>query len=266
MNINLILHDADNERFAVLTYDAAPIVRALFCCELAGLSWNGLYEYLSTDGRAIRLGFDPAKFCPYNTAPIRQILTAAWETELSDDAKRAILAVSERLVDIAHENDNALDFRQPRHVEENDSDLRERQVGDFSDDQIRQTIRLARDTMFGAFDSGRAANVIYPDSRFDELQALMSLFECGTPQGQSRMANFFGNEYTPHTVIRISERSNSTRKRRFKLASTSRSRISWSSEPVPDPPAPSHGRDRYHDMALPCRERSPIRSEWNETI
>lgn len=140
----------------------------------------------------------PVKLGKYNTAPTRQTLTTAWDEELSDGAKRAILAVSERLVDIAHENDNALDLRQPRHVEENDSDLRERQVGDFSDDQIRQTIRLARDTIFGAFNSGRAVNAIYPDSRFDELQALMSLCECGTPQGQSRMANFFGADYTPH--------------------------------------------------------------------
>lgn len=38
----------------------------------------------------------------------------------------------------------------------------------------------------------------YPDSRFDEFQALMALGGCGTPQGQARMETFFGEDYTPH--------------------------------------------------------------------
>lgn len=67
----LVLQDADDTEFETRTYDATPLVRALFCRELAGLSWDDLYEYLSTDDRAVRLGFDPAKFGPYNTAPIR---------------------------------------------------------------------------------------------------------------------------------------------------------------------------------------------------
>lgn len=40
MNIDLVLRDADEKHFEALTYDATPIVRALFCRELAGLSWN----------------------------------------------------------------------------------------------------------------------------------------------------------------------------------------------------------------------------------
>lgn len=196
MNVDLVLRDADNERFNTLEYDAIPIVRA--CRELAGLSWNGLCEYLSTDARAIRLGFDPKKFGKYNTAPTRQTLTTARDEELSDGAKRSILAVSERLVDAAYEHEKALTLRSPQHVEEHESDLRERHVSEYSNDQIRQKIHLARDTIFGAFDSGRAENATYPESRFDELQGLMWLFGCGTPAGQSRMTNFFGNEYTPH--------------------------------------------------------------------
>lgn len=105
--------------------------------------------------------------------------------------------MSERLVATAFENDAALDIRPPRYVDETDSDLRERHVGEFSD-QIRTYVRHARQTVFGAFESERAANATYPDSRFDELQALMALGGCGTPQGQSRMETFFGEEYTPH--------------------------------------------------------------------
>ncbi|UPM45201.1 transposase [Halocatena salina] len=198
LNVHLFFQDEDDERFEILAYDAVPTVRALFCREFAGLSWHGLYEWLSTEDRAVRLGFDPAKFGPYNTAPTRQTLTTAWNVHLSDETKRSILSVSERLVAAAYENETTLDLRLPRHVDETDSDLRERHVGEFTTEQIRKHVRHARETVFGAFDSGRAGNAVYPDSRFDELQALMALGGSGTPQGQSRMENFFGEDYTPH--------------------------------------------------------------------
>ncbi len=197
-DVDLVLRNTDYERFEACEYDAVPMVRALFCRELVGLSWNGLYEYLSTEHRAIRLGFDSENFGPYNTAPTRQTLMTAWDVHLSDETKRAILSVSERLVATAYQNAVALDLRPPRHVNETKSDLRERHVDKFSDEQIRRHVRHARETIFGAFDSGRAANATYPDSRFNELQALMALGGCGTPQGQSRMETFFGKDYTPH--------------------------------------------------------------------
>ncbi len=198
INVDVVLRGTDYERFEGLEYDAAPTGRALFCRELAGLSWNGLYEFLSTEARAIRLGFNPSKFGKCNTAPTRQTLTTAWDAELSDSAKRTILAVSERLVAAAYQNAAALELRPPQHVDETASDLRERHVGEFSDEQIRMHVRHARETIFDAFDSGRAANATYPDSRFNELQALMALGGCGTPQGHSRMETFFGENYTPH--------------------------------------------------------------------
>ncbi|UPM44840.1 hypothetical protein [Halocatena salina] len=175
INVILVLQDSDCKDFETRKYDAGPLVRALFCRELAGLSWNGLYEFLSTEHRAERLGFDPTKFGKYNTAPTRQTLTTAWDVGLSDEIKRAILSLSERLVAAAYENDAALDLRLPRHVDESESALRDRHVGDFSNEQIRTHVRYAREMVFGAFDSGRAANATYLDSRFDELQALMAL-------------------------------------------------------------------------------------------
>ncbi len=198
LNVHLFFQDEDDKRFEILAYDAVPTVRALFCREFAGLSWNGLYEWPPTEDRAVRLGVDPAKFGPYNTAPTRQTLTTAWDIHLSDETKRALLSVSERLVAAAYENETTLDLRPPRHVDETASDLRERYVGEFTTEQIHKHVRHARETVFSAFDSGRAANATYPDSRFTELQALMALGGCGTPQGQSRMETFFGEDYTPH--------------------------------------------------------------------
>ena len=212
IEVHRVVGTADYEHFETLDYNVEPVVCALLCRELGGFSWNGLYKYLSTDARAIQLGFDPTKFGKYNTAPTRQTLTTAWDEHLSDTTKRGILSVSERLVDAAYENDDALDLRQPRYVDQNDSDLRERHVGKFSDEQIRQKIRLARRTIFGAFDFGRAANTKYPDSRFDELQAFLALCGCGTPQGQSRMENFFGDDYTPHGDTHLRTVGKHTRK------------------------------------------------------
>lgn len=219
LDITRILQKKDYEQFEHREYTPEPIARALLCRELGGFSWKGLYEYLSTDARAIRLDFDSAKFGKYNTAPTRQTLTYAWDELLSDAAKRAILSVSECLVDAAYENNDALDLRKPRRVDDNDSDLRKRHVGEFSNDQIRKHIRLARDTVFGAFDSGRAGNQKYPDSRFDELQAFMALRGCGTPQGHSRMENFYDEDYTPHgdTHLRtVKKHSEDTIKAGFK--------------------------------------------------
>ncbi len=198
MNVGQMVNDEDIKRFEGLEYDIEPLIRALFCRDLAGLSWNGLYEFLSTENRATRLGFDPAKFGKYNTAPTRQTVASVWDHSLSEETKRTILAVSEQLVEEAYESDVALNVRPPRHVGVSDSDLRERDTPEFTEGQIRTHVRHARETVFGAFDTGRAGNAVYPDSRFDELQALMALGGSGTPQGQSRMENFFGKDYTPH--------------------------------------------------------------------
>lgn len=122
---------------------------------------TALYEYLSSDARAIRLGFDSEKSGTSNTAPTRQTQTTVWDAELSD-AKRSILAVSERLVDAAYEHEEALPLRSPQLVKEHESDLRERHISEYSNERIRQKIRLARDTIFGAFDSGRAESATYP--------------------------------------------------------------------------------------------------------
>jgi hypothetical protein len=67
-----------------------------------------------------------------------------------------------------------------------------------SDETIRRTTRLAREHGFGGFDSGRAANATYEDTRFFELQAFMGMVGCGTAQGASRFQVRRGEEYGPH--------------------------------------------------------------------
>lgn len=53
----------------------------------------------------------------------------------------------------------------------------------FTDAQISRTTHLARAHAFGSFDSGRAQNAMYEDSRFLELQMFIGMAGCGTAQG-----------------------------------------------------------------------------------
>ena len=68
----------------------------------------------------------------------------------------------------------------------------------FTDAQISRTTHLARDYGFGSFDSGRAQNETYEDTRFLELQTFIGMAGCGTSQGARRFQVRRGIEYGPH--------------------------------------------------------------------
>lgn len=56
LDVTRILQKQDYKCFERREYDPEPIARALLCRELGSFSWKGLYEYLSMDAHAIRLG------------------------------------------------------------------------------------------------------------------------------------------------------------------------------------------------------------------
>jgi len=68
----------------------------------------------------------------------------------------------------------------------------------FGQDEIIQTTRLAREHVFGHFDSGRASNASYEDTQFFELQTFMGMVRCGTAQRACRFQYRRGEEYGPH--------------------------------------------------------------------
>jgi len=68
----------------------------------------------------------------------------------------------------------------------------------FSQEEIIQTTRLARDHAFRHFDSGRASNTSYEDTQFFELQTFMGMVRCGTAQGAARFQYRRGKDYGPH--------------------------------------------------------------------
>jgi len=69
--------------------------------------------------------------------------------------------------------------------------------GEFSDEEIRRTTRLAHEHTFGAFESDRAENASYDDSQFFELQTFLGMTGCGTAQGAARFQYREQGE-TPH--------------------------------------------------------------------
>lgn len=68
----------------------------------------------------------------------------------------------------------------------------------FSQEVIIQTTRLARDHVFGHFDSGRAPNASYEDTQFFKLQTFMRMVRCGTVQEATHLQYRRGEEYGPH--------------------------------------------------------------------
>ena len=68
----------------------------------------------------------------------------------------------------------------------------------FSQDEIVQTTRLARDHAYGHFDSSRASNASYEDTQFFELQTFIGMVRCGTSQGATRFQYRRGEGYGPH--------------------------------------------------------------------
>lgn len=59
-----VLDDTTITQFEARTYDAGPIVRALVCRELAGLSWNGLYEFCRPTTEPLVLASLPGSSAP----------------------------------------------------------------------------------------------------------------------------------------------------------------------------------------------------------
>lgn len=68
---------------------------------------------------------------------------------------------------------------------------------EFTNEEIHRTTHLARDLSFDGFESGRAANATYEDTRFFELQTFIGMVGCGTAQGATRFQYRRGRRMAP---------------------------------------------------------------------
>ncbi|ACM58691.1 hypothetical protein Hlac_3154 [Halorubrum lacusprofundi ATCC 49239] len=111
-----------------------------------------------------------------------------------------IHAAAHFVIKEVHDRDISAPEVRPKSEILNDTEEAADSVEDesFSQEEIVQTTRLARDHAFGHFDSGRASNASYEDTQFFELQTFMGMVRCGATQGATRFQYRRGEDYGPH--------------------------------------------------------------------
>ena len=167
------------------------MMRLLIYREITGDSYRQLARYQEL---AEPLGLDHA--------PEESVLSRTWHKRFDDDVREFVQIAAHFVVKEAHDRDFSAPGVRPksevvdeksRSTDHDETDNRE-----FTNEQIYQTTRLARDHGFDGFDSGRAANATYEDTQFFELQTFMGMVGCGTPQGATRFQYRHGEESAPH--------------------------------------------------------------------
>ncbi|MFC6723010.1 transposase [Halobium palmae] len=132
--------------------------------------------------------------------PDESVLSRTWRNRFDAEGRGFVTNGAHALVWEVHEADfYAPEVRPLQEVEPSlfeDDDAESRPT--FTDGQISRTTRLARDHVFDSFDSGRAQNAMYEDSRFLELQTFLGMARCGTSQGATRFQFRRGKQYGPH--------------------------------------------------------------------
>ncbi len=133
--------------------------------------------------------------------PNESVISRTWRNRFDDDIRGYITASAHLLVREVHNEDLAVPEVRPleevkQSPEEGTGSAED--TTEFSYEEIYRTTRLAREHGFEPFDSERAQNATYEDTRFFELQPFIGMVGCGTPQGAARFKYRRGKEYGPH--------------------------------------------------------------------
>ncbi|MFC7130623.1 transposase [Haloferax chudinovii] len=163
-----------------------------------------LFIYLEVTGdsyRSLTRHPELADVFGLDRIPDESVLSRTWRNRFDDDIRGYITASAHCLVKEVHNEDLSVpEVRPLEEVKQSSEDASEVPEGptEFSDEEIYQTTRLAREHGFSPFDSKRAQNATYEDTRFFELQTFIGMVGCGTPQGAARFKFRRGKEYGPH--------------------------------------------------------------------
>lgn len=138
--------------------------------------------------------------------PDESVLSRTWRKRFDDGVREYVTVAAHYVVKEIHDYGPTVPaVRLKEEVTDSnpesadDDDEQDESGGaEFSDEQIRRTIRLARNHSFDGFDSGRAQNASYEDVQFFELQTFMGMVGCGTAQGAARFQFRRGKGYGPH--------------------------------------------------------------------
>jgi hypothetical protein len=162
--------------------------------EITGHSYRTLAQYPEL-----------AEICGLDRIPDESVLSRTWRKRF-DAASRGFITTAAHFV-VKEVHDTNVEVPEARPKEEvltprrdphTFSDGDEDADDGFTDDQIHRTTRLARAHSFDAFESGRAENATYEDTRFFELQTFMGMVGCGTAQGAARFQFRRGSADGPH--------------------------------------------------------------------
>jgi len=136
----------------------------------------------------------------FSRVPDESAFSRAWRNRFDDAVQEYVQTAAHFVVKEVHDFDIPAPEVRPKTEIIEDAHVAEDSTEDesFSQDEIVQTTRLARDHAFGHFKSGRAANASYEDTRFFELQTFMGMVGCGTAQGAARFQYRRGEHYGPH--------------------------------------------------------------------
>jgi len=137
--------------------------------------------------------------------PDESVLSRTWRKRFDDGVHEYVTVAAHFVVKEIHDYGPTVPAMRPKEEvtdstpeSGDDNEQDESGGGEFSDEQIRRTTRLARNHGFDEFDSGRAQNASYEDVQFFELQTFMGMVGCGTAQGAARFQFRQGEEYGPH--------------------------------------------------------------------
>jgi len=198
-------HSIDSVEDGYPTWHPAPLsframVLSFISMEITGDSYAAFTRRLKRQPEiATILGF--------GRVPDASAFSRAWRNRFDDACQEYVQTAAHFVVKEVHDFDISAPEVRPKEdfVDEPPGEEDSAEDDSFSQDEIVQTTRLARDHAFGYFESGRAANASYEDTRFFELQTFMGMVRCGTAQGAARFQYRRGEDYGPHgdTHLRV---------------------------------------------------------------
>ena len=136
----------------------------------------------------------------FSRVPDESTFSRAWRNRFDDAIHEYVYAAAHFVVKEVHDRNISAPEVRPKAeiVDDTKEDRDSVEDKSFSQGEIIQTTRLARDHAFGHFDSGRASNASYEDTQFFKLQTFMGMVRCGTARGATRFQYRRGEEYVPH--------------------------------------------------------------------
>ena len=135
--------------------------------------------------------------------PGESVLSRTWSNRFNETTRTFVTTAAQFLVRQIYRKGHSVSEVRPKEDVVDTSDSETEETGSdnrkkFDDGAIYQTTRLAKEHGFSSFESGRAENRTYDDSRFFELQTFIGMVGCGTPQGAARFRFRRGKDYGPH--------------------------------------------------------------------